>query len=461
MPPDLSGLLAKVTDLSLIVPSVLLFATVGLAVVLGRRRRHDSASIGRPTERSSSDPRGTVVEQRLELALTIAAAGIATALSVSGMWKVFGDVLGFSVPGRVALAGFLEIAMVVSAIRARRNLRLRGTVGHDGIAVWVLALLSAVIAASDAHGAGRAIRFAAPLVAAWLWHGGLATVRQQTQTRQRAKIAWRWTRERLAVRLGLAEPVHRATSDVDRARRLARLTRARLRLAVLEASTLPWLLTVLTAQPVRTAWAVWRLQRQALAAVEHLHLGTDPAIPVAIRGTVAAVTGLRAATAPTVLTAVSPWAQVRALEAPVPAADDQLCEGCHAAPATRTWPRPHAGSPFHLCAQCVPATPGTGTPGTGTPGTGTPGTGTPGTGTPGTGTPLGVLFNGYTVPVPLSDVSSEDDAEIVEAILASGELPSIRALRSTYRVGQDRACRIQAQAAAAREQTVSVVAGEA
>jgi hypothetical protein len=52
---------------------------------------------------------------------------------------------------------------------------------------------------------------------------------------------------------------------------------------------------------------VWRLQRQALAAVEHLALGSDPNIPATIRTTVAAVVGLRTATAPAALTAASPW----------------------------------------------------------------------------------------------------------------------------------------------------------
>ena len=243
----------------------------------------------------------------MELALTVTAAGIATAVSLNGMWRVFGDVLHLDGPSRIATAGFLELALVVSAIRARRSLREHGSVGVDGAAVWVIAIVSAIVSAADAAGLAKAVRLAAPVLAAWLWERGLAADRRAVRARRPVVIAWRWTRERLAVRLGLADPTERATTDIDRARRLAVLTRARLRLAVLEASSLPPLLTVFTLHPLRHALAAWRLQRHALAAVEHLHLGTDPGVPATIRTTVAAVVGLRAATAPTALTPTSPW----------------------------------------------------------------------------------------------------------------------------------------------------------
>jgi hypothetical protein len=279
-----------------------LAASVGAAFLAGRRRHTTPA------------PRrdGRLVET----VLTLAAAGIATAVAVTGMWQVFGDALGFTGPGRIALAGFLEIALMVSAIRARRNLRETGSVGVDGAAVWAMAALSAVLAAADAHGLARAVRFAAPLVAAWLWERGMAADRRAAHpTQQREPIAWRLTRHRLAVRLGLADPTQRARSDVDRARRLARLTRARLRLAVLETHPLPAPLAWATLRPVRRAVAAWRLQRHALAAVEHLHLGTDPTVTATITATVAAVTSLRDATTPTALQTSNPWTTRPALPA--------------------------------------------------------------------------------------------------------------------------------------------------
>ncbi len=251
-------------------------------------------------------PAGARRVRAVETALTVSAAGIATAVAISGMWRVFGDALGFNGPARIALAGFLEIALMVSAIRARASLRDRGTVGVDGAAVWALAALSSVLAATDAQGLGRAVRFAAPLVAAWLWERGLAAERRRSSPTRRQAVVWRWTRARLAIALGLAEATDRTLSDLDRARRLRRLTRARLHLAILEGPT-PRLLAWITLRPARTAWATWRLQHHALAAVEHLRLGTDPAIATTIRTTVAAVTGLRAATAPGTLLDASPW----------------------------------------------------------------------------------------------------------------------------------------------------------
>jgi ribosome-binding protein aMBF1 (putative translation factor) len=295
----------------------------------------------------------------VEMLLTLTAAGIATGVAVNGMWRVFGDALGFTGPGRVALAGFLEIALMVSAIRARRALRETGTVGVDGAAVWAMAALSAVLAAADAHGLAKGVRFAAPLVAAWLWERGMAADRRAARPRlAREAVAWRWTRARLAVRLGLAEPTHRGISEVDRARRLARLTRARLRLAVLETTHLPRPLAWLTLRPVRAALAGWRLQRHALTAVEHLHLGADPTVTVTIRSTVAAVVGLRQATTPTALAQVDPWTARPQLPA-APAAPaaryaETRCEACGSRPAVRTWARPDAGAPFRLCADCAP-----------------------------------------------------------------------------------------------------------
>jgi hypothetical protein len=250
--------------------------------------------------------------------LTVAAAGIATATAVNGMWHVFGDALGLDGPGRVALVGFLEIALMTSAIRARSALLRRGRVGVDGAAVWVLALISAVLSAADADTPlARALRFTAPLVAAWMWDRGLAAdrysaarARAYPDAQSHEDVTWRWTTRRIAVRLGLADPRHRPGADIERARRLATLTRARLRLAILDTPTRhPWA----TLRPVRRAVAARRLQRHALSAVEHLSLGSDPAITSTITTTVAAVVGLADATDPAALphTSADPWTRPR------------------------------------------------------------------------------------------------------------------------------------------------------
>ncbi|NLT53714.1 MAG: hypothetical protein GXX79_03925, partial [Actinomycetales bacterium] len=402
--------------------ALVLIAVAGY--VLGRRTR-------RADHLTDSTPNGTPEPgRRVETLLTLAAAGIATAVAVSGMWRVFGDVLGFTGPGRIALAGFLEIALMVSAIRARRALRDHGSVGVDGAAVWAMAVLSAILAAADATGLAKAVRFAAPLVAAWLWERGLAAERRAAKG-PRTSIAWRWTRHRLAIRLGLADPSARGVDDIDRTRRLSRLTRARIRLAVLETSRLPRPLAILTGQPLRIAFAAWRLQRHALAAVEHLHLGLDPATTSAIRTTVAAVIGLREATTPHALASTSPWSTPqRALEAghpehgrgietehgyvvergpehPCPAVTGEHATGEH----TR-----HLDGPEH-----APSGQGTGhvqrkrkhTAST---------------------------ASNDSRPVP---EHTPDDAEIAAEIAATGTAPSIRAIKAAYRVGNSRAARIR------------------
>jgi hypothetical protein len=244
-----------------------------------------------------------------QMALTVAIAGIATGVSADGMWRVFGDVLHMNRAERIGGFAFLELAIMVEALRARANLRdpdIR-SVGVDGVAVWVLAASSGALSAMHQPGAvGKALRLGAPLVAAWLWERGLAPERRKGRG-VRQQVAWRFTRQRVAVWLRLADPAERATTDVDRARRLARLTRSRLHVAVLETATTPRWVARLTARPARLAVARWRLTRQSLAAVEHMALGQDAKAVEAIRATVAAVVGLPHATDPMTLATATPW----------------------------------------------------------------------------------------------------------------------------------------------------------
>jgi hypothetical protein len=247
--------------------------------------------------------------RRLETVLTVAAAGIATGVSASGMWRVFGDALGMSGPARVAVFGFVELAVAVSAIRARRALRETGSTGVDGAAVWVLAGLSAVLSALDARsGAEVLLRLAAPLVAAWLWERGLAPDRRQLQVRRRrGPVSWRVTRERVLVWLRLAEPAERAVAEVDRARKVARLTRAAWRYHSLTAAgAAGW--------RVRRAAAV--LRRQTLASVEHLALGEDDEARDAVRRSLATLYQVTAGTAPDALAHLTPWSDPLAVQRP-------------------------------------------------------------------------------------------------------------------------------------------------
>ncbi|MDP9843223.1 hypothetical protein [Streptosporangium lutulentum] len=206
-----------------------------------------------------------VAPRPAEDVLTVVAASIATGVSAQGMWRFSGDVLGFEGFLQVMLFAFIEVAMVTSAVRARRNMRENGKAGLDGLAVWALTALSAVLSAMDAHSFAEAVfRMAAPLVAAWLWERSMAIERQRLTGK--ARINWRITPERILVRVGLAESNDRTASEVDAYRRLTRVA-----------------LTAKKAKALREAGASDRKQRAALVkldramdrAVEHTGLAQD------------------------------------------------------------------------------------------------------------------------------------------------------------------------------------------
>ncbi|GGS66544.1 hypothetical protein GCM10010156_26760 [Planobispora rosea] len=208
-----------------------------------------------------------VAPRPVEDILTIVAASIATGVSAQGMWRFSSDVLGFDGPLRLLLFAFIEVAVITSAVRARRNMRENFSAGIDGIAVWALTCLTAVLSSMDARSPAEAVfRLAAPLVAAWLWERGMAIERHRITGRGR--IHWRVTPERLLVRVGLAEVSDRTASEVDAHRRLTRVA-----------------LAAKKARALREAGASERKMRAALAkldremdrAVEHTGLAADPA----------------------------------------------------------------------------------------------------------------------------------------------------------------------------------------
>ena len=128
--------------------------------------------------------------------------------------------------------GALELAAFAEAVRAKRNMAEHHSAGVDGAAMWALAALSGVLSAWAAGSlAAAAFRVCMPLVAAWLWHRGLALERRRTGG---AVIAWRITPERVLVRLGLADPSGRTTGEAAAQRRLTILARAAKRVRVLD-----------------------------------------------------------------------------------------------------------------------------------------------------------------------------------------------------------------------------------
>jgi hypothetical protein len=211
--------------------------------------------------------------------LTIVAASIATVVSALGMWRFFGDVLGFAGPFRLLLFAFIEVAVITSAVRARRNMRENFSAGIDGIAVWALTSLSAVLSAMDARSLAEAIfRLAAPLVAAWLWERGMAIERHRITGRSR--INWRLTPERVMVYLGLAEASDRTAGEVDVQRRLTRVALAAQRARELRD-------TGASDRRVRRAMA--RYRSRYTNAAERIGLARNPALQEALESETAAL----------------------------------------------------------------------------------------------------------------------------------------------------------------------------
>ncbi len=162
-----------------------------------------------------------------EKAGTLVAAAIATGVSAQGMWVFMQDALHLEIVMRLMFFGFLETMTITSALRARTAQRVTGSAGVDGIAMWVLTSLSAVLSATEADNLGTVlIRLSAPLVAAWGWERSMALERRRSAGR-RSRINWTITPERLLVRLRLADPdPGRTASDADRQQKVIALALA-------------------------------------------------------------------------------------------------------------------------------------------------------------------------------------------------------------------------------------------
>lgn len=139
-------------------------------------------------------------------ATAVAAVGavVPTILAAQGMASLATDVLGFSLLVAVALAGFLELALVSSALLARAAALAGRPGGADAVAVWVVSATSGLLAGvhelvdttatgstwSTDPGAFLAagVRVVAPLVAAWLWERVLQAARAEQAERTLAEV---------------------------------------------------------------------------------------------------------------------------------------------------------------------------------------------------------------------------------------------------------------------------------
>jgi hypothetical protein len=196
--------------------------------------------------------------------LTVVAAGMATAVSATGMWHFFQVILHFDVTLRVLLFAFDEVAVVGFAVHARENIHKKLPPGADGVAVWVLTGASGLLASMAAASIPEALfRLAVPLIAAYQWERWLTREQRQEKGRQ---IHWRITPQRALLRLGLAESASRTPSEVTAHRYITSLARAAIKVRVLDDAAAGW--------PLRRARR--RLVQAMDQAIIHTDLATNP-----------------------------------------------------------------------------------------------------------------------------------------------------------------------------------------
>lgn len=216
-------------------------------------------------EQQSPDGRSTIVSggspatakdavKARRQATVVAAVGavVPTVLAAQGMASLAIDVLGFPLVAAVALASFLELALVASALLARAAALAGRPGGADAVAVWVVSATSGLLAgvheltvtapdgtttwnADPGSALAAVVRVAAPLVAAWLWERVLQAARAEQAERTLAEV--RRDRRFLAVaRAALAVRRLREYGVDGRRHRLAQFRMERAHLAALRAA---------------------------------------------------------------------------------------------------------------------------------------------------------------------------------------------------------------------------------
>ena len=86
--------------------------------------------------------------QSLSLRAAATTAVVPTALAAQGMVMVGRDALGLSLTFAIALAAFLELALISSALLARASAMAGRPASADAVAVWVFSAVSGVFSAA-------------------------------------------------------------------------------------------------------------------------------------------------------------------------------------------------------------------------------------------------------------------------------------------------------------------------
>jgi len=172
----------------------------------------------------ATDPGAARRAQSLSVRAAAATAVVPTALAAQGMVMVGHDALGLNLAFALALAAFLELALVSSALLAR------------AAAVWVFSATSGLFSAAHElvgppdpatgqrgwqHDSlsllAAGVRIAAPLVAAWLWERVLVSARRHAAARSATQIR---ADRRLLAFARSAQTLRRLTSQTGAERQI-------------------------------------------------------------------------------------------------------------------------------------------------------------------------------------------------------------------------------------------------
>jgi hypothetical protein len=157
-------------------------------------------------------------------ALMFAASAIALGFSAEGMWEVATGALHLAKWQAVLLFAFAEILMLFEADQARRKIGEQRDPSRHLRAVWVIAFIAGLAAASHADNlSGEVVRFFMPLAVAWQWS---SRIKDDLPEVARQESSWIWTPRRIGVELGLLKPgTADDLSEVFRRRNVARMVR--------------------------------------------------------------------------------------------------------------------------------------------------------------------------------------------------------------------------------------------
>ncbi|MEU7590660.1 hypothetical protein AB0A95_30760 [Micromonospora sp. NPDC049230] len=164
-------------------------------------------------------------QKRRSAALTFAASTVALVFSAEGMWEVARGALHLAKWQAVLLFTFAELLMLFEADQARRKIAENRDPSRHIRAVWIIAAVAALAAASHADNAsGQVVRFFMPMAVAWQW---ASRIKDDLPEAVRQESRWIWTPRRIGIHLGLLKPgsVDDLTA-VFRQRRIAALVNA-------------------------------------------------------------------------------------------------------------------------------------------------------------------------------------------------------------------------------------------